>query len=52
MKAEKWKIPEGACDCHHHIVDIEHFLIDASQKGRKFRQSSVEEYIQVKKVWN
>lgn len=34
MKAEKWKIPEGACDCHHHIVDIEHFLIDASMNSR------------------
>lgn len=49
MEAQKRMIPEGSCDCHHHIVDIEHFAIDSSQKARRLRQAPVEEYIQVKK---
>lgn len=44
----KWKVPEGACDCHHHIVDLENYAIDSSQ-NRKFRTALVEDYEEVQK---
>lgn len=42
------EIMKDACDCHHHIIDIDNFPIDASQ-DIDFKRSTVEDYTELKK---
>ena len=37
----------GACDCHHHIIDINNYPIDSSQ-NINFESATVEDYQKIK----
>lgn len=42
-----FKIPDGACDCHHHIIDVTNYPVDSASKV-VLEDEPVEKYLEVR----